>query len=161
MQQELMIRSDAQLFPREFEITNFWSKLIKTNECWLWGGYISKSGYGQTTITQRSHLVHQVAYDWYIGNIPPFFHVHHHCNNKNCANPKHLLLISGTAHGRLSGLEGKLGVHNSSKKECKHGHIFNENNTYFFPSGHRYCKTCHQQRKIKHKLKLKGEKCGL
>lgn len=34
---------------------------------------------------------------------------------------------------------------NQLKTHCKYGHEFNEENTYYYPNGHRMCRICHKE----------------
>lgn len=45
------------------------------------------------------------------------------------------------------------------KSHCKHGHLYDERNTYIRPDGCRDCKTCLKNRSIKH-LKKKQQRGG-
>ena len=89
----------------------FWSKVRRTNRCWLWIGAVGTNGYGFIRIRDRrakrppkgipndfihlSHiLAHRLSYYIHHGSIPPGKIVCHHCNVKICVNPNHI--YSGT-----------------------------------------------------------------
>lgn len=71
----------------------FWSKVVKTDNCWLWSGSVFQSrGYGQVWIPgiktpQRAHRV-----SWIINNgpIPDGMCVLHRCDCRLCVRPDHL-----------------------------------------------------------------------
>ena len=64
----------------------FWSKVDKQNECWLWTGGISKSGYGN----YRNTGSHRYSYQITFGEIPQGMVIMHKCDVKVCVNPDHL-----------------------------------------------------------------------
>lgn len=82
----------------------FWSKVKKTNVCWLWTAYCDKDGYGKLRIAGRDPLslarsdgkdtqcpAHRVS--WELHNGPPGDRlVLHTCHVRNCVNPDHLYL---------------------------------------------------------------------
>lgn len=47
------------------------------------------------------------------------------------------------------------GQNGSGLSECKHGHPFNELNTYIRPNGNRACRTCRTEAKRKYLAKKK------
>lgn len=75
-------------------VERFWTKVEKTDACWLWkGAVISSNGYG-TIGAGRGHnfLVHRLAYEWAYGSIPSGLLVCHACDNKLCVRADHLFL---------------------------------------------------------------------
>lgn len=49
--------------------------------------------------------------------------------------------------------------HDAQKTHCKHGHPFDEENTYIVPStGHRNCRTCHIERERKRRARVAAER---
>jgi len=71
-------------------IERFWSKVNKTDTCWLWTGCCDAFGHGVIGINCKQSFVHRVS--WVLaGNIIPDGHVvRHKCRSKNCVNPEHL-----------------------------------------------------------------------
>jgi len=70
----------------------FWDKVIKTDSCWLWIGYIGKRGYGDFRINKKTYRAHRVSYVINIGPIPDNLCVLHKCDNRRCIRPDHLWL---------------------------------------------------------------------
>lgn len=73
----------------------FWSKVNKTDTCWLWKSSINpKSGYGSFVYKQHTKNAHRLS--WVLsGNIIPEGHdvchaSHEICGNRHCVNPAHL-----------------------------------------------------------------------
>jgi hypothetical protein len=66
----------------------FWSRVQKTDTCWLWTGYIDKkTGYGQISLErERRHRdAHRIAWQLATGQEPPAgFHVCHSCDVRGC-----------------------------------------------------------------------------
>ncbi len=72
----------------------FWSRVNKTEACWLWTGAHS-SGYGMFTPArnkepQRNLTAHRIAYYLIKGEIPSELFLDHLCRNRGCVNPDHL-----------------------------------------------------------------------
>lgn len=71
----------------------FWTKVQKSDGCWLWTGGIASSGYGHAGCHGRVTTAHRVA--WYLttGEMPPsHLDVCHKCDVKTCVRPEHLFL---------------------------------------------------------------------
>jgi len=76
----------------------FWSKVDKSQECWIWladrntshghGRIKLKTGPGQ----YRKFLAHRISWELAHGPIPEGLIILHKCDNPPCVNPDHLFL---------------------------------------------------------------------
>ena len=71
---------------------DFWTRVDKSGECWLWTGAKFRQGYGMLSIGGQTRYAHRVAYEITVGPIPAGFVVMHSCDRKLCVRPSHLSL---------------------------------------------------------------------
>lgn len=98
----------------------FWSKVKKTNTCWLWTGTLTNKGYGKIGLGRRACgyvTTHRLSYEIANGPIPKGNGYHgtcvlHKCDNRACVRPNHLFL--GTQKDNLHDMSSK-GRHPSTK----------------------------------------------
>lgn len=72
----------------------FWSRVIKTDGCWLWQWTVNQYGYGLIQIDGRLKRAHRVAWEWTNGPIPAGMVICHRCDTPACVNPDHLFIGS-------------------------------------------------------------------
>jgi hypothetical protein len=72
----------------------FWSKIKKTDTCWLWLGY--KQRYSQyklpRSFEQRNQMAHRLVWEMLKGPIPKDLLMYNKCGNKLCVRPEHWFL---------------------------------------------------------------------
>lgn len=120
----------------------FWSKVTRTDTCWLWEGS-SRNGYGLFSWgsgrEQNTTGAHRYAYQLERGEIPEELVIDHLCRVPLCVNPDHLEPVT-RGENVLRGV-GNPAV-NRDKTHCLKGHEFTPENTYFNKHGHRGCRAC-------------------
>ena len=85
-------------------VDRFWSKVEKSDSCWLWTGSTSKK-YGQITVDGKRIRAHRFSYTLQRGPIPSGLFVCHTCDVPHCVNPDHLFL--GTNRDNLRDMTKK------------------------------------------------------
>jgi hypothetical protein len=69
----------------------FWTRVQKTETCWLWTGTHNQGGYGIFLLPGEVPVrAHRYAYEQVKGPIPAGLILLHSCDNPPCVNPDHL-----------------------------------------------------------------------
>jgi hypothetical protein len=89
------------------EAERFWSKVNKTESCWLWQG-ASRGHYGAFKLRHRVVSVHRLSWEIHFGEIPDFKVVCHSCDVEKCVNPEHLFLGTSGDNMRDASRKGRL-----------------------------------------------------
>jgi hypothetical protein len=84
-----LLRNGLGNKPRSLE-ERFWSKVEKSDGCWLWRGAIGKRGYGTFSIGGRTYRAHRIAYEMTYRPLSPGVEACHHCDTPLCVRPDHL-----------------------------------------------------------------------
>lgn len=80
----------------------FWSKVNKTETCWLWTAALDRHGYGVFGVAKGrgSARAHRVAYELVNGPIPGSLPLDHLCRVRACVNPAHLEPVTVAENNR-------------------------------------------------------------
>lgn len=70
----------------------FYSKVLKTDDCWIWQASCYENGYGAFRIGNFQKKAHRVSWELTNGKIPDKMQINHTCDNKLCVNPEHLYI---------------------------------------------------------------------
>ena len=71
----------------------FWSKVDKSGDCWLWTGAKTKQRYGVLRVGGKLVLAHRFSYEL-VKPIPDGMILDHTCFNPSCVNPDHLRAVT-------------------------------------------------------------------
>lgn len=98
-------------------VERFWSKVEKTNTCWLWTGSTGAAGYGgfrpdSQTDGRRWVRAHRWYWEQENGPIPDGLVLHHTCHNRNCVLLEHLELTTQVKNLEESTKENRLASYN-------------------------------------------------
>ena len=128
--------------------SRFWTKVNKTDDCWLWTGNTASNGYGRVSIAGQNLAAHRVSYEWLVGPIPDGLELDHvrdrGCTSRACVNPAHLEPVTH----RENTLRGDtITSRAAATTHCPRGHALEAGN--LVPSslkkGRRQCLTCSRQ----------------
>ena len=120
----------------------FWSKVEKTESCWLWRGNQFRNGYGYFGVTEgEGRLAHRFSYEELVGPIPEGLTIDHLCRVRACVNPSHLEAVTLRENIR------RIPHPNRAKTHCPNGHAYEGDNLYLNPkTGARICVECGRAR---------------
>ena len=107
-------------------LERWWTKVEKTDGCWLWLGGLDRHGYGQFDVRdgedgkRRNHRAHRWGYQQLVRQLDAAETLDHLCRNPQCVRPDHLDPVS---HAENVG-RGDSGKHNAVKTHCPKGHEY-------------------------------------
>lgn len=81
-------------------LARFWSRVERTQTCWLWNGTKVGAGYGVFSVGGSYQMAHRFAFALWHGDIPKGNECCHRCDVPNCVNPEHLFLGTHTDNMR-------------------------------------------------------------
>lgn len=118
--------------------------VAKTKSCWVWGGALTKGGYGKVKIKGKTLNVHRLAFAQKHAYLPK--QVCHKCDVRNCLRPSHL--FPGDAFLNQQDSVFKKRNRFAGKTHCAKGHPLSGTNVYRNPKhwgNGRACKQCRYQ----------------
>lgn len=129
--------------------------------CWLWTGYISNNGYGQSHFNGKFSSAHRTSWMIYNGKIPKGLQVNHKCDVRNCVRPDHLFL--GTQKDNMQDASRKGRMREQKKTQCPRGHSLSGENLIIKKEGSRACRECKNslRRKNTKQKELLGNKASI
>lgn len=134
----------------------FWSKVAKTDSCWLWTGALSPKGYGDFYVGPTKYRAHRYAYEITKGAIPEGLTIDHLCRVPHCVNPAHLEAVTDVENI----LRGSCpAATNARRTHCRHGHPLDGDNLRHVRKKRgveRVCLTCRRAYDRKWKAAKRG-----
>src|SRR5439155_15947639 len=75
---------------RDDDERRFWTKVQKTDACWLWTGRTNAQGYGRFDVKGIERPAHVYSYTLEYGSVPTGLELDHLCRQVSCVRPSHL-----------------------------------------------------------------------
>jgi len=123
-------------------VTRFWDTVDRSgSDCWEWTGNVGDHGYGRFwhPVEKRIVLAHRFAVSL-VEELDPSSEVDHLCRNRVCVRPDHLEQVTPAENKRREMAA------RPPKTHCRHGHAYDEANTFLNSAGYRECRTCLRSR---------------
>lgn len=138
----------------------FWSRVEKTDDCWLWQGAKNAAGYGHIFNRRSGRTVpaHRFAYELLVDPIPDGLVLDHLCRTPSCVKPAHLEPV--TQRENLRRGTGWSGT-NAQKTHCKRGHALKDDNLVVDANGARQCRRCNAVRRKERTVRERERSRGI
>lgn len=129
-------------------IHRFWSKVEKTENCWLWTSVLRK-GYGRFKVAGHYVSAHRFAYELLVSEIPEGMTIDHVvCADRACVNPDHMEVVTLAENTARSN-------HKRAGSQCSHPRV--SRNIYRHPkTGRVSCRTCRRESNRRWRLRQGG-----
>lgn len=130
-------------YPKSDFLSHFFTKVRKTDSCWLWLAGKDWDGYGIYWVHKRSVRAHRWIYEQLKEAVPAHLVIDHLCKTPACVNPDHMRVVTN-GENVLCG--ESFSAKNKKKTYCKRGHKLSDDNIFTVPSHpeSRRCRTCHE-----------------
>lgn len=109
----------------------------RSGEHWMWTAAKDSNGYGWLFINRRNVRAHRVAYECFVGPIPPGYQIDHLCRVTSCVRPDHLEAVTPSVNVRRG---NSIGARALRRDVCLHGHPYAEHGV--MSCGRRICRLC-------------------
>jgi len=92
----------------------FWSRVQKTDTCWLWTGGATRQGYGAFYLADGSQMLsHRFSYELVhgVGSLPRGRGtkvLRHRCDIRRCVHPEHLVLGTYKENSQDAAVRGRM-----------------------------------------------------
>jgi HNH endonuclease len=105
---------------RQMTEKRFWSKVQKSEGCWLWLAGTYPNGYGRIGVNRHRVGAHRQAWIYTNGPIPVGRVICHKCDNPPCVNPAHLFLgtMSDNTQDMISKDRLVIGLRRTGQESC-------------------------------------------
>lgn len=94
-----LVKIRTENWKRSF-VQRFWSRVQKTDGCWIWTAAHKPEGYGKMWMNGKLESAHRISWILTRGPIPDGLWVLHKCDNPPCVNPDHLYIGYRKENGR-------------------------------------------------------------
>jgi endogenous inhibitor of DNA gyrase (YacG/DUF329 family) len=81
------------------------SEQVSETGCMIWLGALNNGGYGSIRYEGKVWIAHRLAFEIFVGQIPPGALICHRCDVRACINPAHLFV--GSARDNSSDMTAK------------------------------------------------------
>ena len=122
------------------EVARFWTKVNKTDTCWLWTREVNNKGYGVFRTYRKNGTTKHLAHRYALASIGVDIMGHaamHSCDTPLCVKPAHLSL--GTQAANIADMREKnrnddTGLRNDVPHDCRFCSAL-----FYAPPNRRYC----------------------
>ena len=151
------------------QTARYWSKVQKTETCWLWTGAKQRHGYGSAWWLGRKVSAHRLS--WFLAHNEwpgADTDVCHSCDTPGCVNPAHLWLGDAKANAADAIKKGRYKATGAKTPwtravtHCKKGHPLSGDNLVPWLIGkQRLCKTCNREYQLAYQRNRRAANRGL